>query len=50
MFGFLKQIFVSTMMFFSCNVLTVNSLESTSMINQEYKVISEIINLNSNET
>ena len=27
MFGFVKQIFVVAMMFFSCNVLDINSLK-----------------------
>ena len=37
------------MMFFSCNVLNVNSLECISMSNQEFKVRPEIINNNSDE-
>ena len=36
-------------MFFSCNVLNVNSLECISMSNQEFKVRPEIINNNSDE-
>ena len=43
MFGFAKQIFVSAVMFFSCNVLNVKSLESVSMSNQESKVRSQLI-------
>ena len=35
--NFVKQLFVSTMMFFSCNVLNVNSLECVSMSNQVFK-------------
>ena len=37
------------MTFFSFNVLNVNSLESVSMNNQECKIRSEIINVNTNE-
>ena len=43
MFGLAKQIIVSAMMFFSCNVLNVNSMESVSMSNREFKVRSELI-------
>ena len=49
MFGFVKQIFVSTMMFFGCNLSSVNPLEYVSMNNQECKVRPEIINVNSNK-
>ena len=35
MFGVGKQMFVSAMMIFSCNVLNVNSLKFVSMNNQE---------------
>ena len=37
------------MIFFGCNVLSVNLLKWVSMNNQEYKVRIEIININSNE-
>ena len=37
MFGFVKQIYVSAMMFFSCNLSNVNSLKCVSMKNQECK-------------
>ena len=37
------------MTFFSLNVLTVNSIECVSMNNQECKIRSEIINVNTNE-
>ena len=54
MFKFVKQIFVSAMMFFRCNVSSVNSLNAVpkciSMNNQECKVKPEIININSNES
>ena len=49
MFGFMKQIFVSTMMFFGCNLSSVNPLECVSMNNQECKVRPEIVNVNSDE-
>ena len=49
MFKFLKQIFVSAMMFFGCNLSNVNSLKCVSMNNQECKVRPEIVNVNSDE-
>ena len=49
MFGFIKKCFLTVMIFFGCNVLSVNLLKSVSMNNQEYKVRIEIININSNE-
>ena len=49
MFGFVKHVFVSGMMFFGCNISGVNSLKCVSMNNQERKVRPEIININSNE-
>ena len=47
MFGFMKQIFILTLMSFS-NLSSVNSLECVSLKNQECKVRSEIVNINSN--
>ena len=47
MFGFIKQIFISTLMYFS-NLSSVNSLECVSMKNQECKVRPEIVDINSN--
>ena len=47
MFEFIKQIFISTMIFFG-NLSNVNTLECISMKNQECKVRPEIININSN--
>ena len=35
--------------FFSCNVLNLNSLKCVSINNQECKIRSEIINVNTNE-
>ena len=37
------------MTFFSFNVLNVNSLEGVLMNNQEFKIRSEIIRVNTNE-
>ena len=48
MFGIIKQIFISTLMYFS-NQSSVNSLECISMKNQECKVRPEIVNINSND-
>ena len=48
MFKFIKQIFVSTLMFFS-SLSNVNPLECISMNNQKCKVRPEIVNVNSNE-
>ena len=47
MFKFIKQIFISTMMFFN-SILNVNPLECVSMKNQECKVRPEIVDINSN--
>ena len=41
--------FVVALIFFSFNPLGVNSLECVSMNNQECKIRSEIINVNTNE-
>ena len=49
MFGFVKQIFVSTMMFFDCNVSNINPLKCVSINNKECKTRLKIININSNE-
>ena len=49
MFGFVKRIFVSTMMFVGCNLLSVNPLECVSMNNQKCKVRPEIVHININE-
>ena len=49
MFGFLKRIFVSTMMFFGCNLSRLNPLECISMNNQECKVRPETVNVNGDE-
>ena len=49
MFGFVKRIFVSTMMFFGCSLSSVNPLECVSMNNQECKVRPQFVNVNSND-
>ena len=49
MFRFVKQIFVSAMMFFGCSLSSINWLECVSINNQECKVRPEIVNVNSNE-
>ena len=48
MFKFIKQIFVSTLMFFG-SLSNPNPLECVSIKNQECKVRPEIVNVNSNE-
>ena len=48
MFKFIKQIFVSTFMFFG-NLSSVNSLECVSINNQKCRVRPAIVNVNSNE-
>ena len=47
MFRFIKQIFISALMYFS-NLSNVNSLECISMKSQECRVRPEILNINSN--
>ena len=47
MFKFIKQIFISTMMFFG-SLSNVNSLECVSMKNQECKIRPEIVDISSN--
>ena len=49
MFRFMKRIFVSAMMYISCNLWSVNSLECVSISNQKCKVRSEIADVNSNK-
>ena len=49
MFGFIKKVFFYAITFFSSRVLNVNSLKCASMNNQERKIRSKIINLNTNE-
>ena len=49
MFGFVKRIFVSAIMFFVCNLSSMNPLKCVSMNNQKYKVRPEIVNVNIDE-
>ena len=48
MFKFVKQILISTMMFFG-SLSNANSLECISIKNEECKVRPEIVNINSND-
>ena len=49
MFGFIKNVFLVAMTFFSYNVLNVNTLECVSINNQECKIRTKIIDINNNE-
>ena len=49
MFGSIKKYFFTAMTFINANLSNVNSLECVSMKNQECKIRTEIINLNTNE-
>ena len=49
MFGFIKKVFVVAIKSFNFNLSNVNSLECVSMNNQECKIRTEIINVNTNE-
>ena len=49
MFEFVKQIFISAMMFFSCNLPSVNSLKCISMNNQKCKTRPQIVNVNGDD-
>ena len=50
MFGFIKEcFFFANMMFFGCNLPSVNSLKCISMNNQECKGRPQIVNVNSEE-
>ena len=49
MFRFIKTCFYTAITFSSYNTLNENSLECVSMNNQERKITSEIINVNTNE-
>ena len=49
MLRYIKKRFFTVIIFFSSNVLNVNSLNYVSMNNQEYKIRPKIINLNTNE-
>ena len=49
MFEFAKRIFVSAMMFLGCNLSNVSSSKCISMNNQECKVRTKIVNVNSDK-
>ena len=49
MFRFMKRIFISAMIFFGCNLSSVNSLECILIRNQKCKVRPEIVHVNSKE-
>ena len=49
MFRFIKQIFVSAMIFFGCNLPNINPLKCISMSNQECKIRPKIVNVHSDE-
>ena len=49
MLGFIKKCFFTAMTFIHFNLSNVNSLEGVLMNNQECKIRTEIISLNTNE-
>ena len=49
MFGIIKKTFISTLAFFSHNILLTNSLKCYSLDNQKCKIRPEIINVNNKE-
>ena len=49
MFGFIKKCFFTAITFINFNLSSGNSLECVSMNNQECKIRTEIINLNTNQ-
>ena len=49
MLRFIKKHFFTAITFFSCNVLNVNSLKCVSMNNQDCKIRSKTINVNTNK-
>ena len=49
MLRYIEKCFFTAITFFSSNVLNINSLECVSMNNQEFKIRTEMINLNTNE-
>ena len=49
MLKFIKNCFFTAIISFTYNVLNLNSLECVSMNNQECKIRSKIINVNTNE-
>ena len=49
MFGFVKWVFISAIMFFGCSLPSINSLKCISVNNQECKVRPQIVNFNVDE-
>ena len=49
MFGFVKQIFISVIIFFGCGQPSVNSLKCISMTNEECKVRPQVAHANSDK-
>ena len=49
MFGFIKKCFFPAITFINLKLSNVNSLECVSVNNQEFKIRTEVINLNTNE-
>ena len=49
MFGFIKKRFFTAITFINFSLSSVNSLECASRNNQECKIRTEIININTNE-
>ena len=50
MFGFIKKSFFAGLTIFSCvNPLSKNQLSCISLTNQEIKLITKIVNVNSDE-
>ena len=49
MFEFIKKAFISTLDFFSHNILFTNSLRCYSLDNQECKIRPEIVTVNNKE-
>ena len=49
MFGFVKLIYYSAMIYFGCSWPSVNSLKCISINNEDCKIRPQIVNLNSEE-
>ena len=50
MFKFIKKYFFTAMTNFDCSALSINRLKYVSINNQECKIRSEIVDVNSNES
>ena len=49
MFGFIKSMFFTTMTFLNWNAIPLKALECVSMNNQECRIRTKIIDINSNQ-